>query len=282
MEAIEKLKDLATRAHQGTSFSPEQRGAYFVKEYSADLALFLSEIPEEHHGWASEKYVRLLSNWWYSKSRCISPMITGPANFPTNRARKLGNWEQGHYNAFYEWRNSIAGKLKRKAARALWSVEGEIHRLENELEILKSNQEKMKAANKILQSKRLSADDKLDELKNIGFHNLQSLEGFGFEPFELTNNLSKIKGRVNRIVELRKRIEARESVPEEKTINGVRVVENVAENRLQLFFDAIPSPAARSVLKSNGFRWSGKNKCWQSFFSGNWKLTRVLSEIEKI
>ena len=122
MEAILKLKDLAIRAHHGTSFSPEERGAYFIKSYSDDLRLFLSEIPEEHHDWATEKYVRLLSNWWYSKSRCISSMITGPANFPTRRAQKFSNWERGHSDAFYDWRNSIAGKLKRKAARALWSV----------------------------------------------------------------------------------------------------------------------------------------------------------------
>jgi len=281
MEAIENLRDLAIRAHQGTSFSPEERGAYFIKKYSADLADFLSEIPEEHHDWATDKYIRLLSNWWHSKSRCISSMITGPANFPSRRAQKLNNWEQGHYDTFYEWRISLAAKLKRKAARALWSVEGEIHRLDNELEFLKTYHERMKSANKILQSKRLSDVEKLEEIQNIGFHDLQSINGFGFVTWQLTNNLAKIKTREARIAVLQKRLEARSSVPEEKTMNGIRVVENIAENRLQLFFESIPAPAARSILKRNGYRWSHKNQCWQSFLSGKSKLNRVLSEIEK-
>jgi hypothetical protein len=137
MEVIEKMKDLAIRAHLGTSWSPESRGEWMVKEYSKDLALLLSEVPAEHHDWITEKYVKLLSAWWFSKSRCISSMIAGPSNFPVRRAQKLSNWADGHYQTFADWRNSIAGKLERKAARENWSLEGEIHRLSNELEILK-------------------------------------------------------------------------------------------------------------------------------------------------
>ena len=281
MKAIEDLKDLAIRAHQGTSFSPEDRGVRMVREYSNDLTLLLADIPEEHRDWVSEKYVKLLSAWWYSKSRCISSSIVGPSNFPTRRAQKFKNWEQGHFDTFYNWSTTIAGKLKRKAARANWTLEGDIHRLNNELEFLKACQERMKAANKILHSKRLSADEKLEEIQNIGFHDLHTLEGFGFESWQLTNNLSMIKGREARILVLQKRIEAQASTPKESIIGGVRVVEDVAENRLKLFFESIPPPAARAVLKSNGFRWSGKNKCWQAYFSVKSKLSRVLDEVSK-
>jgi len=283
MVVIEKMKPLAIRAHMGTSFSPDQRGAQMIKEYSDDLAQLLTEIDDEHHDWVTAKYVDLLSAWWHAKSRCISTMITGASNFPVRRAQKFNNWEEGHYNAFADWRNSIAAKLKRKAAREHWSLESEIHRLENEIEILKTKQERMKAANKILRSKGLTEEEQLDELQNIGFNEVPKggfLNEAGFPSFRLTNNLAKIKSREARIAELQKRIQARELEPVEKTMNGIRVVENVAENRLQLFFPGIPSKPARVILKRYGFRWSPNSHCWQSYLNGKWKLQTVLNQIE--
>ena len=278
MNVIENLRDLACSAHMGTSWQPESRGDFFVKEYSGDLQNLLNEIPFEHRDWVTEKYVKLLSAWWYAKSRCISPMIAGPANFPTARAQKLSNWERGHFDAFYEWRNSIARKLERKAARENWTAEGEIHRLENELDILKSNQERMKAANKILFSKKMSEEEQLDELQNLGFHEVPKiafLNKKGFAQYELTSVLNKIKGREARIAELNKRIQARELVPNETVRDGVRIVENVADNRLQLFFPYIPSEKVRKQLRHHGFRWSPVNKCWQSYLSGKCELEKV-------
>ena len=282
MKAIEDLKELAYRANYWTSFSPKERGEELIKEYSVDLSALLKEISDEHKEWVTEKYVRLLSAWLYAKSRCISSAITGASKFPTARANKYNNWERGHYNTFIEWRNSIAGKLKRKAEKANWTIEGEIHRLEYELENLKSKQERMKAANKIMQSKKLTADEKLDELHNIGFNNLESITGFGFYPLTLTNLLNKIKGRENRIAEFKRRLEAVNETQPESVINGIRAVENVADNRLQLFFEGVPSPETRGILKSNGYRWSPSNQCWQSYLSGKWKLQNVLDKITNV
>ena len=283
MEAIKNLRSLAIRAHQWTSFTPEKRGEQIIEEYSKDLVALLTEIPEEHHDWVTEKYVNLLSAWLNAKSRCISPMITGPANFPTKRAERFNNWEQADYEAFRTWRNNIARKLERRANKENWSLEGEIHRLTNEVETLKTNHERMKTANKILGSKKLTYEEKADELANIGFPDIEELKnvygGVGFLPFQLTNISNKIKGREARISELQKRIEAREVSPTEKNVNGIRIVENIAEDRLQLFFAGVPEPRIREILKRNGYRWSPKNQCWQSYLSGKWKLDRVLSEI---
>jgi len=284
MEVIERLKDLAYSACQFTSFSPDKRGEHLIKEYSEDLRRLLEEIPEEDRQWITEKYVSLLSSWWYAKSRCMSSMITGPSNFPVKRAQKLNNWEEGHYRTFADWRKTIAAKLKRKAARQNWTIEGEIHRLKNELEILSVNQSTMKAVNKILLAK-MPQDEKVEELQNIGFHNL-TIEDFpnvkGFEAFRLTNNRNKIKGREARIEELEKRLKAQEHEPKETTTNGIRIVENVAENRLQLFFEGVPAPAIRAILKKNGYRWAPSANCWQSFLSGKWKLDNVLNEISSL
>ena len=50
---------------------------------------------------------------------------------------------------------------------------------------------------------------------------------------------------------------------EEEFPGGVRLVDNVEDNRLQIFFPEIPSEAIRGELKSNGFRWSPTLGAWQ-------------------
>jgi hypothetical protein len=47
------------------------------------------------------------------------------------------------------------------------------------------------------------------------------------------------------------------------------VVQNEEDNRLQLFFEDKPDENIRSILKSNGYHWSGKNGCWQRQLTDN-------------
>jgi hypothetical protein len=53
----------------------------------------------------------------------------------------------------------------------------------------------------------------------------------------------------------------------EKTLatayKGVRIVDNVEENALQIFFKGIPSETARKFLKKNDFVWAPIEKCWK-------------------
>lgn len=76
-----------------------------------------------------------------------------------------------------------------------------------------------------------------------------------------------IKNRSAEIRRLKERIEheSRELNQESKeyVINGVRVVESVEDNRIQLFFDSIPPPEVRSILKANGLRWCPTVGAWQ-------------------
>ena len=53
--------------------------------------------------------------------------------------------------------------------------------------------------------------------------------------------------------------------------------------RLQLFFDGKPDEEIRTILKHNGFRWSGKNKAWQRHLNSNseYALKYVLEELKK-
>ena len=72
-----------------------------------------------------------------------------------------------------------------------------------------------------------------------------------------------------RIRDIKKRITHLEKVATEETseyeTNGVRVLDNCEEHRLQLFFPDKPEREVRQKLKGFGFRWSPTNGCWQSY-----------------
>lgn len=60
---------------------------------------------------------------------------------------------------------------------------------------------------------------------------------------------------------------------------------NTEENRLQLIFDGKPGENVRSILKANGFRWSGRFKAWQRQLTENavcavWRVVDKLDELE--
>lgn len=60
---------------------------------------------------------------------------------------------------------------------------------------------------------------------------------------------------------------------------------NTEENRLQLIFDGKPDENVRSILKTNGFRWSNRFKAWQRQLTENaiaavWRVVDKLDEIE--
>jgi hypothetical protein len=101
--------------------------------------------------------------------------------------------------------------------------------------------------------------------------------------FSYLNNKLKKGDNMRRIRERIALLEKRaQDVTKEKVVNGVRVVDNVEDNRLQLFFDGKPAEAIRDELKSSGFHWSPYNECWQRMRS-NWAMynaKRIINNIK--
>lgn len=147
-----------------------------------------------------------------------------------------------------------------------------VERLEEKLATLGKKQETMKATNKILRSKKLSEIEKHDKLKELGYSENGITQLFipdcfgeiGFPSYIITNNGSNIR-RVKEQLERARKMKMTEN--KEYTINGVSLVENYSENRLQLFFPSIPDADIRNQLKKNGFKWSRCNECWQSYLN---------------
>lgn len=154
--------------------------------------------------------------------------------------------------------------------------------LKEKLEKLEKLQEVMKAANKIVRNKKLNDEAKIQEMVKLGLSEESAANTLkpdfcgriGFASYSLQNNNANIKRVKIRIKELEKRASEETTVEE---INGIKIVDNVEDNRLQIFFEGIPDVEIRQKLKSNGFRWSRYNGCWQSY--RNERAKRIAREI---
>ena len=95
------------------------------------------------------------------------------------------------------------------------------------------------------------------------------LYGKPYGDFELSSLRGKIKRVQARLADLDK-LQAAAQQPDSTTkFDGGEIVRNAEENRLQILFDEIPDADTRDALKSNGFRWSPRNKAWQRQLTQN-------------
>ena len=101
-----------------------------------------------------------------------------------------------------------------------------------------------------------------------------------FMSFQLSNNNAVIKNTKKRLDEL---LRVKEDGTCEKENRFFKVVENTELMRLQLIFEGKPEPEVRDILKSNGFKWSPKNVCWQRQLTENAKYSaaKVFRELER-
>ncbi|XBX07605.1 DUF3560 domain-containing protein [Enterocloster clostridioformis] len=89
----------------------------------------------------------------------------------------------------------------------------------------------------------------------------RSFDKTPFHRYEFTN----LSGNINRVKKRIAVLEAsKENPPADWDFAGGRVCMNREENRVQIFFDSIPSQEFRQFLHRNiGFRWSRYHGAWQ-------------------
>ncbi|MCK4761925.1 MAG: DUF3560 domain-containing protein [Candidatus Aminicenantes bacterium] len=83
-----------------------------------------------------------------------------------------------------------------------------------------------------------------------------------FEQYQFQNLSGKIR-------QVKLRIKKLEAEKDEQTqvipFDGGKIVDNVEDNRLQIYFDEKPSEEKRKELKERGYRWAPSVKCWQRY-----------------
>lgn len=264
----------AYQAYCGTSFSPEKRAEMECGYYDAIIEEFtgLIKCPEVLAS-TSAKFERLFLASLSAKGRCLSPMITGPANFPTRRNEKANNAERKRSDELFAFVERVRNASKPKIKTCISSDESDaIEQLKEKLAKLEKAQNTMKAFNKAARKKGATTASIKAAMPDMSENVIKKLMQpscfgtLGFESFELTNNNARIKNTKQRIEELEK---AAQRETKEHMINGVKAVENVEENRIQLFFDGKPEAAMITTLKGRGFKWSPSRGCWQRMLNNN-------------
>jgi hypothetical protein len=295
-------RQLAYDAHRGTSFSPDIRAQQEIDGYMAEMkavsarfAPFATPENEPLLRAALEQYrqgyLKRLNARLAAKGRCLSTMITGPSNFNHRRNQKANDTEHRRTTELIEWREKALKRLNRDfnpvaiARRPIRSDEDDaIEQLQAKIDAAQSDQDFMKAANRIVKSKKLSIDDKIAKFAELGVSEVTARKfseepnghgSYGFAPYQLTNNNANIKRMKNRIATLRAEAVRPEAEDRQATIGGapVTIIENRDENRLQLVFDGKPPAKIRKTLKSNGFRWAPSQDAWQRLLNDNARRT---------
>jgi hypothetical protein len=163
-----------------------------------------------------------------------------------------------------------------------------IEKLKEKIATAVDRQDFMKAGNKIVKSKKLTIEQKIEQLKAAG-HSAMILQPdfcgrVGYADYELTNNNANIRRMKQRLEQLEKALinaveigDTEEEYPDLDLI--VRHVRTI--NRIQLIFSGKPSVQIRNLLKSHGFRWAPSEGAWQRHLNGV-GCRQTLDAIEKI
>ncbi|MDP2659894.1 MAG: hypothetical protein Q8R28_04110 [Dehalococcoidia bacterium] len=171
-----------------------------------------------------------------------------------------------------EWSEKAKRAIKKKldGSEAISSDDSDaVARLQEKVAKLEEFQETMVAANKIVRSKKLTDDQRVERivaelgLKESTARKLlekDDLGRIGFPDYALTNNNSEIRRLKGRIEELqRKRAQETTEITGEKG----HIVDNVEDNRVQLFFDDKPDKEFREHLTADGWHWAPSVGAWQ-------------------
>jgi hypothetical protein len=263
---------------------PEKRGDGVITYYLAHM----QEVEEEFSQWATDdnrnelaadleayraKYAKLERAYLHSHSNVVSSFIAGPANFPAQRMQKRSQWADNHRARLVEFSKKRLEKLRRKYDPK------RIARAQAKIDKAERLQELMKVANKVVRKKKLTDAEKVAELVELELSQTQAHKLLepdfagraGFPSYQLTNNNANIRRMKQRITQLERQAQ---DTTAEIAVGEVRVVDNVEENRVQIFFPDKPSDEIRAKLKSNGFHWAPKwdGRPWQRKRGNNWAL----------
>jgi flagellar motility protein MotE (MotC chaperone) len=273
--------EFAKRAYYAISFSPEKRGQGFVDDYIrilTEIAQYIESKTDDAEKAQvifndlrtrfKTKSTSLLS----AKSRCMSSMITGPANFPVRRAEKANNAE---HKRCLEWLAFIEG-MKKHVDKTLKPVVTTKEQRQEDIEKLRKNiadceklHEVMKEANCLIRKNDIEGLKALvpNHWEKLLQPNYAGVKGF--ESWQLTNNLANIKRMKERLAALEARDAETGKTVTECAGCGLRIIRNRDLDRLQLIFDDVPPAEVRQALKSNGFKWSPRWSAWQRQLTPN-------------
>ena len=271
MEMINE--DLARRNKENSSFSDYKAGSA-TSEYNASILAATKKIEVAKAKVSEEGKARLeklldtykykLADWTnrYNANGAghVSVMIAGPSNYNMSKHNKYVSKE---------------GKLLEEYTE-ISDIDSKIYTIVNGDKIIKSDD-----ANAIekLQEKLAKA---LEEHQGYKDYNIKARKEKTqpLAPYVLQNSNGRIKAIRDRIAHLERLAAIAAATPKEEQTtetNGIKIIDNIEAQRLQIIFNGKPSAEVRNELKKNGFRWCPTNSAWQRYRSN--EAIRIAKEI---
>ena len=293
-------KDLAARAFNNTSFSPEQRGESRRKEYADDVnGLYAQLLPlaktDEQKALLAEEMERYrqgcitrMNAYLHSHSNVASSMITGPARFPTARNQKRSQWADNKANQLFEWQQKGRQAIKRKLLDARpqdekdaadWRMlERDITSSLNAIRGIDAGTlpyTRSAFVNSIVgKVERLSNNGEVELVRKA--LELVSQYNASHEKEAITKRHSFWSLGAIADQHAAKSSEAANSEPETiATAKGVEIVINRQADRVQIVFADKPDIEMIGKLKSEAWKWSPNAGAWQR------KLTEAAKQSAK-
>lgn len=275
-------RELAERAHSGTSWTPDIRRDQEIAAFIGDIESMHNELIKTAKNESEmdiidaemitfqERYAQKYNDKLSAQSRCISSMIAGPSNFPTRRAEKANASYEKRFEELMDFRKrAVAAIHKRIRAHRIDEAGGESEIMKDKIADAEKMQMLMKGCNKIIRSKKLSDEEKTTKMISEFGLSEQTIKEImapdymtrvGFAPYQMSNNNANIRRMGERLKEL----QAKEATPtSEIEFNGGSIIDNAEEDRVQIDFDEKPGDAMRTKLKGSGWRWAPSVGMWQ-------------------
>jgi hypothetical protein len=277
-------RQTAEGAYRHTSHTPGRRGEQVRAEYVEHIKSVEQRLakraktPEQREELREElqrykaTYRSKLLAVLEAKSRTASPMITGPSKFPTARNRKRMETADRRTSELLDWSAKAVARIGNKIdPPSISSDRGDeaVSALKKKIEDAEKLQDTMKRSNRVIRSKKLSDEQKMAKLGEIGVGEKSAKlllkpdrwgKVVGFESYQLTNNNANIRRMKERVAGLERELATPGG---EHKFDGGTVVDNPDDNRIEIHYDGKPDAETISKLKSGGFRWSRAKGAWQ-------------------
>lgn len=284
------MRDLDARAHRELSEAASEVVGLEARIANAITAEKLEAFHEFDEDAFLARYVRLWSAYQHAGMRTANWFVTGPANFPAARNQKRIATQDRRYSELHAFVTESPARAvqrakaaKRRALGADGLANEELAGLKAKLADLERKHSEMKTTNAVIRRHKFKEGDGLQLSEALAREGIVRNPNFcgmvlqpnymgqgGYEAFQLSNANANIKRTRDRIAEVERKAEriASGAAPE-RIVNGVRVVEDTADDRLRLIFDGKPEPDIIAALKRRGFRWSPSNTAWQRQLTNN-------------
>ena len=293
------------RSYSWISFDPDTRAERDIKQWGEMFYSLYNSLSEEaKKQGVLEKYNSAFNNGYNSllklereiiatRSKTFSTAITGGAGITekqisTNEKKMRLQAEKSElWNQKYDKLHKILEKIAKNKPEDLYE-EGDVikstdnnamTKLQQKLKMLQDRKTMLK--NGVVAAKEYQKNKDLSVFKkyNIDEETTKTIVNHidkGGKPTEKDMYNWFTMPYLNRdIKEVEKRIAILEKNQAKGTdeilIEGGKIVHNGEAQRLQIFFDGIPSKEVREALKANAFKWAPTTKAWQRTLTENAK-----------